>query len=264
MEYYIKGVLLSDIQKKLLEILIEIDKVCEQYGIKYLLDSGTMLGAVRHKGFIPWDDDLDIIMVRDDYERFIKVVNKTLPDKFTFQCIENTPDYPYNFGKVFNTQTKFIEGTTQNLDICHGMYVDVFPMDYVDDSNKKRLKKQIRLVEHLTQMRYLKLFTTNSAKYKVIISKLIPLKVINYFCKKAMLYRYQQTRKVQKICHYGPSKHPLDISIFTDVIRVPFEGILFPIPRDYDTFLKGRYGDYMELPPEDKQIPDHYIVEVEL
>lgn len=264
MEYFVHDVLLKDVQQKMLEILVEIDRVCTENGIHYVLDSGTMLGAVRHKGFIPWDDDLDIIMTRDDYIRFTEVANKSFPDTFEFQCIENTKKYPYNFGKVFNKKTVFIEGTTKDLNICHGIYIDVFPMDYVDVSNEKRLKRQINLINKLTQLRYLKLFKTDSAWYKVLLSKLVPLKWLNFACKKAMMYRYKETDKVQKLCHYGVTKLPHDVSIFTDVIKVPFEDKCFPIPRDYDTFLKGRYGDYMQLPPPEKQIPDHYIIEVKI
>lgn len=264
MNYKVLNYDLSDIQNIMLQMMIDIDRVCKKHGIRYILDGGSMLGAVRHKGFIPWDDDLDIAMLRDDYVKFIKIANEELDDKYCFQCIENTKEYPYNFGKVFCTNTTFLEHFTANLDICHGIYIDVFPMDYVDIKHLKMLSFRRRLVSKFTQIRYMKLKIINETMIKRFISMLIPMKLVNVMCKKNMMYHYKRSQYVQKMCHYGKNKPPVNASLFTDTIRVPFEKYVFPIPREYDRFLRERYGDYMQLPSISDQKPVHHIIEVKI
>lgn len=262
MTYKIGDYDLKDIQQVMVEMLLDIDSVCRKHGIRYVLDSGSMLGAVRHQGFIPWDDDLDIIMLRDDYIYFTQVANQELQKKYRFQCVENTAQYPYNFGKVFNTETTFTERFTAKLDISHGIYIDVFPLDYIDTAKPKKNRRKLWLIGKLTQARYAKLGLTGGIKG--FIGKLIPIKLINRWCTKSMMYHYKQGDYVQKLCHFGKNKPPVPISVFTDTIRVPFEGHQIPIPRDYHSFLRGRYGNYMQLPPEEAQKPSHHIVGVKL
>ena len=262
MDYKVGKYDLRDVQNVLLEMMADIDRVCKKNGIRYILDAGTMLGAVRHKGFIPWDDDLDIAMLREDYIEFTKIANKELCDKYIFQCPENTREYPYSFGKVFCKNTKFVEHFTKDLDICHGVYIDVFPMDYVDDTDMEKLKRERMLVSKFSEMRYGKLGMKGG--FKGFVSKLFPLKLINSLCMKHMMYHYKKSDKVQKLSHFGKNKPPISTSLFTDTIDVPFEKYEFAIPREYDLFLRGRYGDYMKLPPIEDQRPLHHIVDIEL
>lgn len=264
MQYKIGQYDLIDIQKIMLEMMADIDRVCQKNGIKYILDGGSMLGAVRHKGFIPWDDDLDIAMLRDDYIRFTEIANKELKDKYCFQCLENTKEYPYNFGKVFCKDTLFMEHFTSKLDMCHGIYIDIFPMDYVDVLNNRKLVIKRSLVSKYTQIRYMKLKITKGTLIKRLISALIPLGLSNKLCLKNMMYHYKKSDHVQKLCHYGKNKPPISTTLFTDTIMVPFGNYEFPIPREYDKFLCERYGDYMQLPPQSEQRPLHHIVEVKL
>ena len=262
MKYEKGGYDLKAIQNIMLEMMLEIDRVCRENNIKYILDGGSMLGAVRHKGFIPWDDDLDLAMMRDDYIKFTSVANQCLKAPYEFQCVENTREYPYNFGKVFHTKTKFLEHFTADLDICHGVYIDIFPMDYVDLSDEKTLAKKRRLVSKYTQARYYKL--KHNRGLKASVTRALPLSWINKRGLKHMMYFYKKGDHVQKISHFGKNKPPIPTSMFTDTIRVPFEQYAFPIPREYDEFLKGRYGDYMKLPPIEDQRPLHHIIGVEL
>ena len=114
-QYQVGGFDIKLLQNKMLGILLEIDRICRENNIRYLLDGGSMLGAVRHHGFIPWDDDADVMMPRDDYDRFIEIAPRALGKKYVFQCIENTREYPYNFGKVFDTSTEFYEKFTAKI-----------------------------------------------------------------------------------------------------------------------------------------------------
>lgn len=258
--YKILGYDIKDLQNEMLKIMCAIDKVCRENNIHYILDSGTMLGAVRHQGFIPWDDDADIIMLRDDYEKFIDIANRQLPPEFRFECLENTKEYPYNFGKVRAVNTLFRENFTKNTKgINHGIYIDIFPMDYVEEKN---FLKHAKWVGHFTGLRYDKLGLRG--KKRKNLTAVVPLKLINTMAKKIMKYHYLKGDKVCKLCHYGPNKPIIDKSLFTDVIEVPFEGEMFFIPKQYDSFLKGRYGDYMQLPPIEKQKPCHEICELKI
>lgn len=258
--YNILGYDIKVLQNEMLKIMSAIDKVCRENDIHYILDGGTMLGAVRHQGFIPWDDDADLIMLRDDYEKFIKIANTNLPPEFRFECLENTKNYPYNFGKVRAVNTVFREKFTGNIKgINHGIYIDIFPMDYVDE---KDFVKHAKWASHFARFRYDKL-GLRGIKNKMI-AMLIPLKFINKMAAKNMKYHYLKGDKVCKLCHYGPNKPIIDKTIFTDVIEVPFEGKMFFIPKEYDNFLRGRYGDYMQLPPPEKQKPCHNVSEIKI
>ncbi|MBQ3527690.1 MAG: LicD family protein [Clostridia bacterium] len=262
MEYKIGKYDLKDVQNVMLEMMADIHRVCKKHGINYILDGGSMLGAVRHKGFIPWDDDLDIAMLRDDYIRFTEIANKELDKKYVFQCNENTKEYPYNFGKVFCVNTQYVERFTKDLDICHGVYIDVFPMDYVDENDIGKLQRTRKLIGKLTEARYGRLGLKSGIKG--IIAKMIPIRLINHLCLKKMMYHYKKSDKVQKLCHFGKNKPPVSTDLFTETVELAFEKYNFCVPAGYDAFLRGRYGNYMELPPLEDQKPAHHIISVEL
>lgn len=263
MEYQVDRYNMKDLHYKLLEMLKEIDRVCNKYNIRFILDSGSMLGAIRHQGFIPWDDDLDIAMMRDDYIKFTEVINNELGSKYRFQCLENTEGYPYNFGKVFDVDTIFVEKFTANQNILHCVYIDVFPMDYVDIKRPCLLNYHREMISKYTMAKYTKLGMIDSVG-KRKLAKLLSLSFINNRLNRHMMYFYKKGEMVQKICHYGPNKPPVNISTFIDVIRVPFEDTNMPVSRDFDEVLRGRYGDYMKLPPEEKRNPAHNISEVKI
>ena len=120
------------LHQRILRILMAVDKTCRENQLRYYIWAGTMIGAVRHKGFIPWDDDIDIAMPRPDYERFIAHSKEWLPQPYEFVCAENDPRYPLPFGKVQDASTTLIERT--HLHYLGGIYIDVFPIDGVPNS----------------------------------------------------------------------------------------------------------------------------------
>ena len=177
--------------------------------------------------------------------------------------MENTREYPYNFGKVRAINTVFEEKLTRNLKIRHCVYIDVFPMDYVNIDNTAELVRKRTWVGHWTQIRYEKLHLVSG--FKLFPFRILPIEFINRKAQKNMKYCFvNKGQYVQKLCHFGPNKPPINISMFNDVIKVPFNGYKFNVPKEYDIFLTGRYGNYMELPPLQKQCPSHHIVRIEL
>ena len=121
-----------------LDILKEFIRVCNELNVKYFLDSGTLLGCIRHGGFIPWDDDIDVSMPREDYEIFLKEGQKLLKNKYFLQTYKTDPEYTMGFAKIRNSETTFIESSVKNLKINHGVYIDIFPLDGYNDKNKIR------------------------------------------------------------------------------------------------------------------------------
>ena len=134
---------IKSLQLICLEILKEIDRVCKKHNILYWLDSGSMLGAVRHNGFIPWDDDLDIAMFRDDYNRFLEIASKELKENYFLQTHQTDSEYPLFFAKVRRNNTFIDEKRYRRLNIHKGIYVDIFPVDKLG-SNIKVAKKHCR------------------------------------------------------------------------------------------------------------------------
>jgi len=140
------------LQLRLLRILKAFDIMCRNHGLRYYLEYGTLLGAVRHGGFIPWDDDLDIMMPRPDYELLIKHSKEWMPEPYEFVCFENDPNYPLQFGKVQDASTTLVE--RPHLYYLGGAYIDVFPMDGVPESEKER-KAHAKRYKRLKSLLYI-------------------------------------------------------------------------------------------------------------
>ena len=128
---------LRELQLVELEILKDFIRVCEELNVQYFLDSGTLLGCIRHKAFIPWDDDIDVSMPREDYEIFIKEGQKLLKDGYFLQNYNTDLEFIANFSKIRNTDTTFIESSIKDLKINHGVYIDIFPLDGYKPKEKR-------------------------------------------------------------------------------------------------------------------------------
>lgn len=263
-DYTICGYDIKEIQNKMLEILVEVDRVCKQYNIKYVLDSGTLLGAVRHQGFIPWDDDIDIAMLREDYDRFCEVAKTALKEKFVFETMHTCKDFSNIFGKVFDVSTKYVQKNTKHLNMPQGIFLDIFPVDNVDVSSKYRL---CRIVASINTVRCIKQKTEKFEKRHILYLPLflIPIQCLNKLADKFMrVNNKKETEYVCPICQSGTSKPSFRRTMFTNVCLANFEGKKFPIPEEYYDYLLGYYKNPMELPPEESRHPTHGIVEIKL
>lgn len=263
-DYSVCGVPIEQIQSKMLDILLEVDRVCRKHHIRYVLDSGTLLGAVRHKGFIPWDDDIDIAMLREDYEKFCRIAPQELSAPYVFETMSSRKQYPNIFGKCYHTETRYVEADCAHLDVRHNIWLDIFPMDNVLPKTKHL---QCRIVATLNTVRCLKLKTTAFSPRHIFYFPLflLPLGTISRLAEQWMKkYSDRQTELVCPVCQSGTAKPMFRRELFTKTTEVPFEGHLLPIPVDYMEYLHGYYSEPMQLPPEKSRHPTHGVKEVKL
>ena len=238
---------LEEIKQIELEILSCFDKFCGDNGLRYSLAYGTLIGAIRHKGFIPWDDDIDVWMPRPDYDLFVRTFNN---DRFKLLCHEKC-DYWQEFGKLTDVTTEAHPTNNKAM----GVFIDVFPVDglpYNPDSFKKAMRNRFAFFSRMRKV--------NIWKIRGGLSDLV-FKTIELFYPTEKILRQFETKK--QSCCFDKSTQSWDLytqfdsSDFDDFIKVCFEGKSFCALRNYDRYLRAYYGDYMQLPPLEKRISVH-------
>ena len=258
---------LKDIKVIEVGILKEFINICDTLGLRYYLMGGTMLGAVRHKGFIPWDDDIDVGMPRGDYEIFLSKAQSMLPNNIFVQSFETDRDYMANFAKLRRSDTTFVEIAWKKRKINHGVYIDVFPLDYYpdDEDGRKKFSKKNRVYAR-------RLFSEYDLKEKTIKYKLISflLKIAYPSAESVLKKRDKLFREVSpsgmiaNYCGAWGQKEIVPAEWYGEGTMLEFEGIQVCVPKEYDKWLTQVYGDYMQLPPEEKRIPRHTVAFVDL
>ena len=256
-------------QKYLLtEILDYIDSFCEENNIRYFLTGGTLLGAVRHQGFIPWDDDIDIAMLRPDYEKFIASFPRT-NSRYTVLHHSVLKEYYYPFAKVVDNDTVLREEKMENQSDI-GAYIDVFPIDYGTDSIDETFNIRNKNMRIWVVLNFVKTMDRHKQRSWYINLTLRILKLITkpishqYILKKidekARIHEKDLSAKycgALVILMYG-KREIMMTEWYADTIRLPFEGKSYCAPRDYDQVLTRLYGNYMELPPVEERVSHHY------
>ncbi|MBQ0047564.1 MAG: LicD family protein [Prevotellaceae bacterium] len=248
------------LQNRLVPILECIDKVCKEHNLRYYLWAGTMLGAVRHKGFIPWDDDMDIAMPRKDYEVLLKHCAEWVPAPFEIIGPHNRPDYPYTFAKVEDSSTTVLE--RPDFLFPEGIYVDIFPIDGIVPEGSER-KSLMRKYKRYRKM----LFFRGRDPYKhgggpkawggLLFNKMFSLKWILGKLNGIMLkYKYEDCEDV--IDYDSVERGIVKKAYLGEPKLYEFEGKQFLGVADYDKYLTQFYGDYMTLPPKEKQIQHNF------
>lgn len=257
---------LRDVQLIELEMLIEVARVCDENGIEYFLDSGTALGAIRHKGFIPWDDDIDIGMTRENYDKFLKIAPEKLGEDYFMQSRYTDKNCPYIFAKVRKNKTVFMEWNKRNINMHHGIYIDIFPYDNVpnDETRRKNYFKKCRLLYRLFLIRSIPdrdLPPENSMKWVVLafirktlhwIFKIIPISLIERRLNE-LFQKYNQNQTEYLTCHVFSKSYVFKKKDLFPTKQVKFEKHYFHGVNNIDKYLKVLYGNYMNLPPEDKR-----------
>ena len=247
-----------------LNILEYIDKTLKDKGISYWLDAGTLLGSVRHKGFIPWDDDIDLVILRQDYDRAIELLNNS-SRRYKVLTMHNTEDYYYTFAKVIDTHTHIVERGWREIKSL-GICVDLFPLDYLPAEDKE-FSYFANTIFALRSMATFSMMDREQFKRARFKQKMECLAGRIYGPKRAL-------KKIEKICADYSAAHP-DTGMIADIVAAndrgvrissdvfartldgEFEGNLYPIPVGYDRLLRSYYGEYMELPPVEQQVPTH-------
>jgi len=265
--------LLNDIHNIQLEMALEVKRICDKYNIKYSIIAGTLLGAVRHKGFIPWDDDLDIGMLREEYDRFIEVCKKELDDKYFLQTWDTDKDFPLPIAKLRKNGTRYVEKNSSKSNHHKGIYIDIFPFDNVPESTIKR-KVQNIVTYILKRMLLIKknyILWEDNEKLKRIIYKIVFIvsSLFPDYLIKDTLYRVMtmyNDRKTNKVVTfggaYGYNKETINRQWLENNKPIIFENVEFSAPCDYEGYLTYLYRDYMTPPPENKRYNRHNIIEV--
>ncbi len=262
---------MNKVQSHQLNMALEVDRICKKYNINYFIEGGTLLGAVRHKGFIPWDDDLDIDMLREDYDKFIQVAQKEFGNKYFLQTLETEPHYGLAFAKIRENDTLYIEEMSQNVDINAGIYIDIFPIDNVSNHmflNKLIMKKMVfyRMILLIKQKYNISANTKKNIfilKILKLFSKLFSIKFIKHrIYKIEHLYKNKKTKYVANLFSVYFNKAIIPRDIMTQYIPINFENKTLMGLKEYDKYLTHFYGDYMTPPPKNKRENRHGIIEI--
>lgn len=257
---------IDELKKIQIEILDYVANFCEKNNINYWLDCGTLIGAIRHKGYIPWDDDIDIGMLREDYNKFMEKFNQESND-YKFYTIENNKKFYYPIGKVLKMNTILYE-PNEEYGLKLNINIDVFVYDNAPDSDKKvnRMMKTRNFYSKMKNVQLFKksFFESNKLKESIrrilnIVFKILPK---DYFLKKMIKnskkYSKIETKRVGNFV--GIDNFICDKDVFNSFIYVEFENKKYKAPIGYDKWLRSNYGDYMKLPPKDKRVPHHKFV----
>lgn len=245
-------------------ILNEVHKFCEKHSIRYFLVGGTLLGAVRHKGFIPWDDDIDIGMLRTDYDKFISLASRYLDNRLFFKSFEMDKKYPFLFGKVYLKDTVLIEGELEGTSCHGGVYIDIFPIDDAKAKTSPLQNLQGRIVKILKSIIRAKLNISKKSRIVTILLKIIPLRIILQSAHMVMKLtkRTNTLYTVNLASNYNFKKQTILKSAYARVITAQFENCEFNIPEGYLDILQCIYGDYMKLPPEAERTGRHNLIKL--
>lgn len=251
-KYTVCGYDIDILHERMLQIAIEVDRICREQGFKCSLYGGSVLGAIRHNGFIPWDHDIDMCMPRKDYDRFVKYMAQHSNEKIFFSNYKSEKRYPNSWGKVRLNGTIFLEKELSTLKELHnGVFIDLHPIDNVTPLT---INLQVKLAMFWSCVGKVKSGIYSGSKQKTRIYKMfswLPYDIINAFREFAMkVFKPFKTKYVYKVAHPNNGVYAIERSTFENLIEHQFEGNKFFIPENYDKFLTERYGDYMQIPPE--------------
>ena len=260
---------LDDLKKIEFDMFLKFKNICEKHKFQYFLIGGTCLGAVRHLGFIPWDDDIDVGMPRIDYEKFLKVAQNELPKYIFVQTGKTDINYPMNYAKLRNSNTTFIESSAKKFKMNHGVYLDIFPLD-----GYKYNKIHSLLIKGYS-LRIAQEFYSNVNSKTGIIQTIKNSIIRLFFCrdyrkardrKDSLMkkYSFEDMNMVFNYCGAYGEKEIMPKEYFGIGSKGVFEGVEVVLPEKYDLYLKKQYDDYMKLPPIEERIGHHFCEVIDL
>lgn len=263
-----KKLTLEEIHNCTLEVLKKLSSICDTLQINYFAMYGTLIGAVRHKGFIPWDDDLDVAMLRPEFDKFVQYCLTNQDALYPFRLIDiaEDPDYPFMIPRFCDMRYQMVYNEMPDLNM--GVFIDIYPFDGVGEAVPMDIQKLIRIKNrYATGMTYAVSKTFPGSK-KSLIHKTIRYM---YYCYSKKKGRDYYVNKLNQLCRsyqldssayigclaWNEGIKPIRKEHFLDYEMLEFEQIMIKAPKDYDTVLRVSYGDYMLLPPVSERVPYH-------
>ena len=261
-----------------MEVLKDFCRICDTHGLQYFGIAGTAIGALRHKGFIPWDDDIDVALPREDFEKFLTIVEEEMGDKYLIMNTEHYENYPLMTTRLTMRGTRFKEEALKDIKAPMGIFLDLYPYDKVSDDPKKA-KKQARDAWFWSKILILRGiphpmlgFAGWKAKVVQAICGAVHFVLKTTHTSKLKIYRkayeaetrynhLEKTEKINFICDTSPYMNTYRVDDVFPLQKLPFEDIELNFPHNLHTNLTGMYGDYMQLPPEGKR-KTHYPYEL--
>ncbi len=248
--------------KRIMEIELDMLRafiaVCEKHDLTYFLIGGTALGAVRHGGFIPWDDDIDVGLPREDYEKFLSVAQTDLPEGLFLQTPDTDPEYMTCFSKIRNSNTTFWESSVKHLNINHGVFIDIFPLDGCEDYERFAKRSRLLGIRAASRFKYPRGF---KAKLGGILAALRYPSAKGARDRMRALWKEVPYATAEYVINYGGAygkKERMPKEIYGKGTAGSFEGLTVMLPEKTDEYLTRLYGDYMTPPPPEKRIAHHY------
>ena len=245
---------INELRQIQMGILDNVHRFCEAHGLTYFLSSGTLIGAVRHKGYIPWDDDIDIYMPRKDYEQFLQIYSD---ETGRYRAInpQTESHYYYTFVKVVDQKTRMVEKETEGFEI--GVYMDIFPVDYVTDDLAER-EQVFKKKKLLYKIRRCKISNSNPLQsklaYWVYKNWPISVKQLENRIRKLIVLNHP-TNTVCNMTEAGPKlKGCFPAEDIASAVDIEFEGKMYKTMIGYRDYLERTYGDYMTLPPVEQRV----------
>lgn len=250
---------LKEVQKIQQELIGEVARICKKCGIHFNMVGGTMLGAIRHRGYIPWDDDADIGFLRKEYEKFREACKTELdPEKYYFQDLRDTQGYRWGYGKLRRRGTEFVRLGQEFMPFEKGISIDLMPFDNVPDGCLSRR------IHFFICFLYRKIFWSavgsrtekslwKRAGYQML--NLLPMSIVIPSFQRFIDAGQRKKTKLVRILTFPTPKgiYGYERKWYTHLTRYPFEEMMLPGANDYDGYLRVKYGNYMELPPVEKQ-----------
>lgn len=258
--------------RTILDALKALISICEKHQLRYYCCAGTAIGAVRHHGIIPWDDDIDVIMPRPDYDRLLEIAKQENWGKYELVTPFNTDAYPLYFSKIVNRETTLIE--ERDRPCVLGLYVDIFPLDATDDDREKALAlfdKNAKIINRLNAV-------STHNRFVDYITLLGSTKTWGRFAIKTLAFFFRQSirrrllRQLDEIAHRYDFDTAKNVLVYTGSYghrevfpkawlgkgkAFPFEDTTVLLPEEYDKYLRNFFGDYMQLPPEEQRVEKH-------
>lgn len=255
-----KKIDLPEQKKLLIELLKYITDICQENDIKYSLLGGSLIGAVRHEGIIPWDDDVDIVLMPDEYQKLIKVLSEKNHAYYFLMNPETNKDYYYPFAKLIDTRTTLIENGIKTIP-NYGVYLDIFVYHYVSKNEfiRKMHYKRLFFIQTLFARAMLNPKEMQRLKTKIIVT-IANIFGPNYFKRRHMKICRSKHKTEYILMNwpaYGYKKEIQNVASYQKYKYVKFENIKAMITEDYDTILKTTFGNYMQLPPKEKRVAKH-------